>query len=258
MTQPRDSTIVPAGRFELLLKPGGAACNLACDYCFYPERERPSPPPADWRMPDEVLESLTRQYLEAREGPEVTFAWQGGEPTLLGLAFFERAVAHQRRFAQGKRVRNTLQTNGTLLDERWGAFLAEHGFLVGLSLDGPARLHDAFRRNRRGGGAHADALRGLGILQRFGVPFNTLTAVNRLNAREPLAVYDFLNDCGSTHWQFIPVVERLAASPEGAPRLVGPARMAVTRVNRSRARWRLGAWIPPTTVSFSPRYSTAG
>ncbi len=223
MDSPGTPLVPPSDRFELLIKPAGPACNLDCTYCFYLGNDSLFSPSTSTRMSDAILESFTRQYLEAFDGPQVTFAWQGGEPTLMGLEFFRLAVALQKRHANGRRVRNTLQTNGTLLDDEWGAFLAEHRFLVGLSLDGPAALHDAQRLDRRGRPTHAEVVGGLGVLKKHGVEFNTLTAVNRNNAREPLAVYQFLKDCGSTHWQFIPVVERLPS--EGVP--AGPHTLAL-------------------------------
>jgi uncharacterized protein len=223
MDGPETPRVSPQSQFELLIKPAGPACNLDCAYCFYLEKHPLSADRAPSRMSPETLERFTRQYLEAREGPEVTFAWQGGEPTLMGLDFFQLAVALQEQYAGGKRVRNTLQTNGTLLDDQWGAFLAKHHFLVGLSVDGPAELHDAYRVDRHGRPTHAEVMRGLGILKQHGVEFNTLTTVNRTNAREPLAVYQFLKDCGSTYWQFIPVVERRFVGSEQA----GPHALAV-------------------------------
>lgn len=170
-------------------------------------------------MSDAVLAALTRQYLEARAGPEVTFAWQGGEPTLAGLDFYGRALALQEKHAAGRRIRNTLQTNGVLLGDDWGRFLRRHDFLVGISLDGPAALHDAQRCSPGEQPTHAATMRGVEVLRRHGIEFNTLTAVTRANARAPLAVYQFLKETGSRHMQFIPVVER-AASGAGA----GPGR----------------------------------
>ncbi len=203
--------------FELLIKPAGAACNLDCAYCFYLGRQALHPQTAEPRMTEATLELFTRQYLAAHAGAEVTFAWQGGEPTLLGLDFFRRAVALQQQHGGGRRIRNTLQTNGTLLTDEWCAFLAGHRFLVGLSVDGPADLHDAFRVDRGGRPTHHAVLRGLALLKHHGVEFNTLTAVHRRNAGEPERVRQFLKDCGATYWQFIPVVERWPAAGPAAP-----------------------------------------
>lgn len=193
--------------FQVIAKPAGPACNLACEYCFYLEKESlyPGGPPC---MDDETLERFVVQYLAAVRAPEVDFAWQGGEPTLLGTRFFERATALQRKHANGRGITNSLQTNGVLIDEEWGAFLAEHDFLVGVSIDGPARLHDAYRKDRAGRGTLDRALSGLRVLQDHGVRANTLTTVNAATAARPAEVYRFLKSVGSAYHQYIPVVER--------------------------------------------------
>jgi uncharacterized protein len=206
-----------------MTKPIGPICNLDCRYCFYLEkeelyeqegrRERPS-----WEMPPDVLESYIRQYVEAQDVPEVSFAWQGGEPTLLGVRFFERVVALQEKYARplGKRVVNALQTNGTLLTDEWCRFLKAHDFLVGLSIDGPADLHDVHRVDKRGRPTFERVRAGMEALKRHGVEFNTLTVVSRENARRPLDVYRFLREHGSGFMQFIPLVERAAPGPLAA------------------------------------------
>ena len=130
--------------FTVMAKPAGRRCNLACEYCFYREKSSLFPAGAATRMSPEVLESFVRQYIGSQPRGEVTFTWQGGEPTLLGLDFFQRVVALQALCAEGRRVKNALQTNGVLLDDRWAAFLAEHAFLVGVSIDGPPQLNDRF------------------------------------------------------------------------------------------------------------------
>ncbi len=210
------STIPPTA-FHVMTKPIGPICNLDCTYCFYLEKEdlyrterseRPS-----WRMPDDILESYIRQYIQSQDRPEIDFAWQGGEPTLLGVEFFEQVVALQARYAEGKTIRNAFQTNGTLLDDRWGEFLARHAFLVGLSIDGPRELHDRYRVDKQGGPTFDRVLRGVRTLQRHDVDFNTLTVVNRANSTHPTAVYRFLKEIGSRFLQFIPLVERAAVAP---------------------------------------------
>ena len=195
--------------FHVMAKPSGAICNLDCNYCFYLDKESLFEPGTRFRMSDEVLSAYVRQQFESQRGPEVVFAWQGGEPTLMGIEFFERAVALQRQHAQGRRVENAFQTNGILLDDAWGEFLSRERFLVGLSLDGPARLHDCHRVDKGGRPTFERVMRGLGVLQRHGVAFNTLTVVHDQNVRHPLEVYRFLKDCGSGFLQFIPLVERL-------------------------------------------------
>lgn len=203
-----------------MTKPIGAVCNLNCHYCFYLEKQALFPARQSYRMSDEVLENYVRQYIESQPTDEVTFSWQGGEPTLLGVGFFEKVIAWQTRYAGGKRISNALQTNGTLLDDNWGAFLHRHNFLVGISIDGPAHLHDAYRQGKKGQPSFAEVMRGVEVLRRHRVEFNTLTVVNRLNSRWPLLVYRFLKEIGSGFMQFIPVVERVER--KDGPTLAGP------------------------------------
>jgi uncharacterized protein len=203
--------ITDAGRgFHILTKPVGPICNLDCKYCFYLEKEKLYPGENQWRMSDEVLEEYVRQYIHSQPSPEINFAWQGGEPTLLGVEFFRKAVALQKKFADGKIIFNAIQTNGTLLDDEWCEFLATNKFLVGLSIDGPAELHDKYRVDKRQQPTFSTVMRGLELLKKQGVEFNTLTVVNRANSQQPLEVYRFLKRIGSQFIQFIPLVERAA------------------------------------------------
>jgi uncharacterized protein len=205
--------ITDAGRgFHLLTKPVGPICNLDCKYCFYLEKEKLYPGEKQWRMSDAVLEEYIRQYIGSQPGPEINFAWQGGEPTLLGVEFFRKAVALQKKHASGKTVFNAIQTNGTLLDDGWCEFLAANKFLVGLSIDGPAELHDIYRVDKRQQPTFGAVMHGLELLKKHGVEFNTLTVVNRANSRQPLEVYRFLKGIGSQFLQFIPLVERAAST----------------------------------------------
>lgn len=192
-----------------MIKPRGAICDLACAYCYYLSKERLYPG-SDFRMSEEVLESFTRRYIESQHVSEVVFGWQGGEPLLMGLAFFQRAVELQERYRRpGMRILNTLQTNGTRLDDAWCRFFREHGFLIGLSLDGPAHLHDVYRVDRAGNPTFERVMAGLKLLQEHGVAFNTLTTVHAANVAHPLEVYRFLRDAAGTRFaQFIPIVER--------------------------------------------------
>lgn len=201
--------------FYAMAKPVAAACNLSCRYCYYLHRPGIGP---SRRMSREVLETFVRDTLAAQANlPEVHFSWQGGEPLLAGLDFFREALALQERYRPaGVHVVNALQTNGTLLDEQWARFFAEQRFLVGISLDGPARFHDPLRRDSTGRASNARALRGLEITQRLGVEFNTLTVVHHLNYRHGREVYRFLRRIGSRHMQFIPLVERFTCDGEMA------------------------------------------
>jgi uncharacterized protein len=202
--------------FHVLTKPTGAACNLGCSYCFFLDKEvlYPDQP---LRMSDDMLETYLTQLVAAHRTADVAVAWQGGEPTLMGLDFFRRAARIQAQLAvDGARFHNTIQTNGTLLDDEWCAFLAEHGYLVGISIDGPRQLHDAFRVDKGGHPTFDRVLRGLRLLQEHQVETNVLTTVNAVNGAYPRAVYRFLRDDAGADWmQFIPVVERL--DDEGDP-----------------------------------------
>ena len=197
------------GNFQVMAKPAGPACNLACTYCFYLEKKNLFQDGRAFRMSDEVLEAFIRRYIESVDAPQVPFAWQGGEPTILGPEFFRKVVRLQQKFASGKTITNSIQTNGVLIDDEWAEFFAKHGFLVGISLDGPKRFHDAYRVDASGKGSFDRVMKGLRTLQSHQVEFNTLTVVNRKNARHPLDVYRFLKNVGSRFHQYIPLVERL-------------------------------------------------
>ena len=208
----------PLTAFHVMSKPIGPICNLDCRYCFYLEKEemyvqegrRPRP---SWQMSDEVLETYIRQYIQQQDAQEINFAWQGGEPTLLGADFFRKAVAIQTKYAEGRTIHNALQTNATLLDDAWGGFLSENHFLVGVSIDGPTDLHDAYRVDKHGEPTFDRVMQGLEALKRHGVDFNTMTVVSRANSQHPQRVYRFLKEIGSTFLQFIPLVERASPGP---------------------------------------------
>ena len=202
-----------AGAFHVMTKPIGPVCNLDCTYCFYLEKEKLYPGTKDWAMPDEVLERYVREYIAAQPGEEAHFAWQGGEPTLLGVEFFRKVVALEQKHAGGKTIHNALQTNGTLIDDAWGEFLAKERFLVGISIDGPREMHDHYRVDKGNAPTFDRVMRGLAKLKGHGVEYNTLTVVNRYNAQFPEEVDAFLKEIGSGFMQFIPVVERAAAEP---------------------------------------------
>jgi len=196
-----------------MAKPTGPICNLDCKYCFYLEKEGLYPGKHNWSMSSEVLESYIRQYIEAQTAPAIAFAWQGGEPMLLGVEYFRRVVELEQKYANGKQISNAFQTNGVLLNDSWAEFFAENHFLVGLSIDGPRELHDCYRVNKGGTGTFDSVVAGIGYLKKHGVEFNTLTVVNRTNSYHPLEVYRFLREMGSGYMQFIPVAERIASSP---------------------------------------------
>jgi uncharacterized protein len=206
----------PVPAFHVMAKPAGGRCNLCCDYCFFLEKQDLYPG-SDFRRSDAVMEAYIGQAARGQQVPQVTLAWQGGEPTLMGLDFFCRAGAAEARLVPaGMAVERTLQTNGVLLDDEWAAFLAANGYLVGLSLDGPRELHDAYRHDRGGHPVFERVLAAARRLQQHGAQFNVLCTINAANAAHPLEVYRFFRDeLGARYVQLIPIVE-VAAPPSWA------------------------------------------
>lgn len=196
-------------RFHAMVKPGGAECNIDCAYCFYLHKTELLDHQRHARMDDMTLEQHIRQYIEAQTGEQVVFSWQGGEPTLMGLAFFEKVVALQAKYRKpSQRIENDLQTNGLLLDTKWIAFLKTHDFHVGLSIDGPQHFHDRFRVTKNGQPTFERVLGAAKLLREADIPFAALCVVNRENALHPREVYRFLADeLGTWRVQFTPAVE---------------------------------------------------
>ncbi len=195
--------------YQVFVKPVGARCNLECSYCYYVDRDRHDPVTGAEIMPDDLLEELIRQYLEAAEGSEVFFTWHGGEPTLAGIDFYRKAVALQKKYAKkGITVTNGIQTNGILIDEAWCEFLKKESFEVGISLDGPYRLHDYFRVARTRKPTHSRAIRGYRLLKEQGIDPEILCVVNALNVEYPLEVYYYFREIGARNLAFFPLVER--------------------------------------------------
>lgn len=212
MVTPRLKTMHTQGqvyRYHVMLKPSGAQCNLDCSYCFYLHKQDMLHQPKTPRMAESVLELHIKQYIEAQTGSEVVFSWQGGEPTLMGLEFFQRVVELQKKYAKPHQaIENDLQTNGILLDEDWCTFLKKNNFLVGLSIDGPADLHDIHRYNKGGKPTHAKVMHAVMLLHQYQVPFGALCVVNRDNSKRALDVYRFLRDQVKPYMiQFIPGME---------------------------------------------------
>ncbi|MFD0978730.1 anaerobic sulfatase maturase [Tropicimonas aquimaris] len=216
MTQPRP--------FNVMTKPIGPRCNIDCKYCYYLEKLKLYPAEKKFRMSDEVLESYIRQVIEnsLEAGmAEINFAWQGGEPTMLGVDYFRKIVDLQAKYAPARTtITNAFQTNGMLLDEDWGRFLHDAGFLIGISIDGPKKVHDRYRIDRQGQPTFDKVMRGLEILQRHEVEHNSLTTVHRANGGKGKEVYRFLKGLGIDYMQFIPIVERNGADGlAGAPQV---------------------------------------
>ena len=234
--------------FQVFVKPAGAVCNLDCQYCYYRDKRSLYPDTGALRMPESLLEEYIVQHIEAAPGPEIDFSWHGGEPTTLGVDFFRKAVELQRKHRPaGWRIRNGIQTNGVLLDEEWCRFLAAEGFRAGLSLDGPAELHDAYRVTRGGQPTHQQAMRGYRPAAPAEVPTDIVCVVHNLNVGHPLTVYRFFREIGCRYLGFLPAVERAPESPGRAsahiPRPRRPtapfcARSSMNGSRGTRTGWR--------------------
>ncbi len=200
--------IPSAPPFYFMAKPVGSVCNLNCTYCYYLEKEKLYPnDPEKWFMNEKMLELFIKQYIYSSTEPAVLFTWHGGEPILRGMDFFEKVVSLQQKYAGGKIIDNSIQTNGTTLTEDWCKFFRDNRFLVGFSIDGPEHCHDMYRVYKGGQPSFYRAMKGLELLHRYNVEFNTLSVVNDYNAQYPLEIYLFLKDIGSRYMQFIPIVE---------------------------------------------------
>ncbi len=213
LSMPGQRPLTAPPSFHVMAKPTGAICNLDCAYCFYLSKETLYPGDR-FRMSIELMETYVRQLMESQAAPEVTVAWQGGEPTLMGLSFFRQVVkATKRHRRPGQQVTHTIQTNATLLNEDWASFLAEENFLVGVSIDGPPELHDAYRVDKHGRETSARVIAGLDLLRQHNVEYNVLCSVHAANADHPIDVYRYLRDaCGASFIQLIPIVERLSSN----------------------------------------------
>ena len=201
--------------FHVLIKPIGPVCNIACEYCFYLEKRElfPYKKKTDFRMSEDTLETFVKQYVNGQPygTTDVNFTWQGGEPTLMGISFYKKAIDFQNKYRRkGMKITNAFQTNGILLNNDWAKFFKDNNFLVGISIDGPEKLHNRFRKDHSGAGTFSSVMAGLNALRKYNVDFNTLTAVQSDNGDYPQEVYNFLKRIDSTFMQFIPIVE-----PEG-------------------------------------------
>ena len=209
--------------FHVMAKPIGPLCNLDCTYCYYLEKKNLYRDKKNFKMSEEVLEAYIRQMIDGQDVEEILFVWQGGEPTMMGIDFFEKAIEIQKFYAGKKKISNSFQTNGTLLNAEWCRFFKKNNFLVGISVDGPANLHDKYRKYKNGNPSFHMVMKGIKLLRKFQVDFNTLTVVNNINVGYPLEVYRFLKKIGSGFIQFIPIVERIAEEADpGELLLVAP------------------------------------
>ena len=229
--------------FNLMIKPAGSLCNLDCHYCYYLDKaeiyhgRQP-------RMSEDMLETLTKQYIESNDVPEVTFNWHGGEPLVMGLDFYRKAVELQRRFASGKIIHNTLQTNGTLVTPEWADFFRANDFLIGISIDGPADIHDKFRKDKGGQPTFNKVMHAVSLLRQRGVQFNTMTTVNKASEGRGAEVYRFLKSIGSRYMQFMPVVEHVMYPVDSQGRVQKNARpyiVAPETPGAYLARWSVSS-----------------
>jgi len=224
---------------HVVAKPIGPMCNLDCEYCFYLEKQALFGTGEKYRMSDEVLSAFITNYIKSQPTPVVEFVWQGGEPTLLGVDFFKRVIELQGPFARQKTITNSLQTNGTLLTDEWCDFLKKHNFMVGISLDGPKKIHDRYRQDRQGNGTFEQVMQGLRLLQKHKVEYNVLACIARETAKRPLDVYRFFKNEGVEFIQFTPIVERKpdARSSQLGLRLAGPATLEKEAVPTDVTSW---------------------
>lgn len=210
------NTISPFSKpLYVLAKPVGASCNLRCKYCYYLEKAHLYRNAPARVMSDELLERFVQEYIQAQTMSQVLFTWHGGEPLMRPLSFYRKAVALQERYAFGRQIDNTIQTNGTLLTDEWCEFFKEHNWLVGISIDGPQEFHDEYRRTASDKPSWQKVMRGIRLLRKHGVEWNAMAVVNNFNAGYPLEFYHFFKEMGAKYIQFAPVVERMAAHSDG-------------------------------------------
>lgn len=200
--------------FQVILKPVGSACNMACSYCYYTKKNGMGSSCGNHMMSERLLELFIRQLFNSHKADCISFAWHGGEPLLRGIEFYKKAVQLQRKYSGSRQVENSLQTNGLLVDKDWCRFFRENHFLVGLSLDGPEHVHDRYRRDRSGNGTFSRVMRAMRLLQKYDVEFNVLSTINDYSARHPLEIYRFFREQEIHFMQFIPVVECLSQFTE--------------------------------------------
>ena len=221
--------------FQVFAKPAGPVCNLDCAYCYYLGRDTLYPKGESFRMPDDLLEKYIVQHIHACAEPVIPFSWHGGEPTVLGLDYFRRIVAFQKKHQPaGRTILNGIQTNGTLLDEDWSRFLAAEGFAVGISIDGPREMHDRYRRTKDGRPVFEQAIRGYQLLRKHRVPCEILCVVGAHNVESPSEVYRFLRQLGAPYLSFLPLVERRPEAAGGVSEKPVPRGMGVPPMQHRR------------------------
>jgi uncharacterized protein len=206
----------------VMAKPNGSSCNLNCSYCYYLEKARLYENRKNLKMSDETLEKYIESYIQAQPVPEVLFTWHGGETLLRDISFYRKVVALQKKYGRGRKIDNSLQTNGTLLTDEWCKFFKDNNFLIGISIDGPEHCHDIYRRNKAGKDTFKQVMRGIELLQKHQVEFNTLSVINDYNVDYPLEIYNFFKEIGTTYMQFSPIVEKISKSRSDGLSLLPP------------------------------------
>jgi uncharacterized protein len=196
-----------------MLKPGGSSCNLACDYCYYLEKTKLYSQNKHRVMSDTLLERFVKEYLESQTMGQVLFTWHGGETLMRPIEFYRKALDLQKKYANGRQIDNSIQTNGTLLTDEWCKFFKENNFLVGISIDGPQEFHDEYRRDKMGRPSFLKVMHGIELLKKYDVEFNCMAVVNDYNADYPLEFYHFFKEIGCQYLQFTPIVERINRHP---------------------------------------------
>ncbi|GAF90965.1 unnamed protein product, partial [marine sediment metagenome] len=211
--------------FQVFVKPVGSNCNLDCQYCYYLKKKLLYPQAESFRMPDVILEEYIVQHIEASPEPLIRFSWHGGEPTLLGLDYFRKITALQRKhLPPNRRITNGMQTNGTLFDKNWCRFLAEEDFFIGLSLDGPQEMHDQYRLTKNQKSSFEQTLRGYELLRQYHINTDILCVVNDYNVRYPAEVYRFFKQINAKYVSFLPLVERQAETESGVNQRTVPTK----------------------------------
>lgn len=200
----------------VMAKPNGSSCNLNCSYCYYLEKARLYENRKSLQMSDDTLERYIESYIQAQPVPEVLFTWHGGETLLRDISFYRKVISLQKKYGRGRKIDNSLQTNGTLLTDEWCKFFKENNFLIGISIDGPEHCHDVYRKNKGGKDTFQQVMKGIELLQKHEVEFNTLSVINNYNVDYPLEIYNFFKEIGSKYMQFAPIVEKISNSrPDG-------------------------------------------
>ncbi len=208
--------ITPFARpLYVMVKSVGSVCNLSCDYCYYLEKSKLYKEAKNHVMSEDLLEKFIDEYITSQTMPQVLFTWHGGEPLMRPISFYKKAVELQKKYARGRTIDNSIQTNGTLLTDEWCRFFKENNFLVGVSIDGPQEFHDEYRKNKQGQPSFAKVMKGIELLKKHGVEYNAMAVVNDFNADYPLEFYHFFKEIDCHYIQFTPIVERISQRADG-------------------------------------------